>query len=218
MAMNTLSEFIKAHVLSLSIIGVLTSLAMGFEGASRYHAFMNSTEEPVFQVKLDPIQNAPLVKDLLDSTTTLQSTNDLTPLTADTQMIPIADGLSFISGDNSPFSGTSGVLMTLSDSTSVYLLDTVTSNTSKLKIATSSDLPGADFSMLVGGTIFKFSGPLSDNTVAVLRTTEKVKRVHECSLDRKSCARVPTVTPLPGGEIAFPVSISFFYAIEKALD
>lgn len=169
-----------------------------------------SAPEPTILVESEPIPSDSAVTDIPEPAPDVQSVGGI-----GAQAIIVSAGLAFVSPDKSPVSGAGGVLMSLSESVSIYLLDPLAQDSSKLIIATSSDLLGADFSALVGGAIFEFSGPLSKNAVAVLRTTEKVKNVQECSFEKKTCSRIPSVVSLPGGEVMFPVSVSFFYAIEK---
>lgn len=116
---------------------------------------------------------------------------------------------------SSPMSGTSGVRVSLQDGTSVFALGPEAQDTSRTTIAAAPVPAGADTSKMVGRTLLQFANLPSRNSMAVIRGAGEVVRVYECDAANRTCARLPSVTTLGGGDIAFPVLAGKFYAVQK---
>lgn len=122
---------------------------------------------------------------------------------------------SVVSSSFSPLSGTSGVRVTLQDGTSVFALGSEAQDTSRTIISAAPVPAGADISQMVGKTLLQFANLPSRNSLAVIRGAGEVVRVYECDAANRKCARLPSVTTLDSGEIAFPVMAGKFYAVQK---
>lgn len=120
-----------------------------------------------------------------------------------------------VTPSSSPMSGTSGVRVTLQDGTSVFALGSEAQDTSRITITAAPVPAGADTSQMVGRTLLQFANLPSRNSLAVFRGAGEVVRVYECDSANRKCARLPSVTTLNGGDIAFPVVAGKFYAVQK---
>ena len=116
---------------------------------------------------------------------------------------------------SSPIPGTSGVRVSLQDGTSVFALGPVAQETSRTNITAAPVPVSADTSKIVGRTLLQFANLPSPNSIAVIRGAGEVVRVYECDAANRTCARLPSVSALAGGDIAFPVLAGKFYAVQK---
>lgn len=115
----------------------------------------------------------------------------------------------------SPLPGTTGVRVSLQDGTSVFALGPEDQDTARITVSAASLPAGADTAQMVGRTLLQFANLPEGKPVAVVRGVGEIQRVYECDAATRTCARLPSVMALSGGDIAFPVLAGKFYAVQK---
>lgn len=114
----------------------------------------------------------------------------------------------------SPIPNTTGVKMSLSDGTQVYLLsENINSDETKnMKIVSNPQKTGGDTSKLVGKTFLEFENLSGIHDKATIPAKEPV-RVHQCDIKTAECIVIGH-TSLGNGIISFDIKEGKFYAIK----